>query len=728
MNRFIHTISFCFLLSYAASAQIILSVDNPSCGGGNDGSISVSVGVGGNFVYKRNGGSFQPDNTFNNLGAGGYTITVKDLETNCEYSKDTTLTGVGKPSLSVTGGGNFSYCANVGGPPKVELKATASGGTPPYTYNWWSSTCGQGCIVVSSTGEYKATVEDANGCKDDATVYVEIIPIECIIGVDPNDITGPTGYGDPRWVSKQDSLGYRVRFENDPTVATGPARKITIDVPLEEDVALNSFRIGSFGFANLLFDVPPNRTFYQTRVDAIDSLGVLVDVLISVDIINKKAFWIFQAIDPATGLPSALPTLGMLPVNDTLTHEGEGFVDFIVKPAPATVTGDVEEAQASIVFDQNAAIETNVWVNTIDAVAPTSNVDPLPAQSPVPDIEISWEGTDDTGGSGVKDYALYVSEDGDYFTEYQSGIVDTSITFIGQPGSTYSFYTRARDNAGNVEPPKATGTVPIYILPSSGAQLNLSVRVYLMGAFDQATGMMKDDLRQLSLLPVQQPYTTLGFQHAANPQEQINGNILTTSDNNAIVDWVLVQLLDKDDPQQLVASRAGLLQRDGDVVDMDGISSVAFESVVEDLYYLIVRHRNHLGVMTATPVSLSASGTAIDFTDDSTPTFGTDAQADVGGVKLLWPGDANGDGQVIYAGSGTDVNAISSKVFTNSLNTTFSPSFPFQGYDQADLNMDGQVIYAGAGTDVNLISLPIFTFPANLTNLSPTFVIMEQLP
>ena len=64
-----------------------------------------------------------------------------------------------------------------------------------------------------------------------------------------------------------------------------------------------------------------------------------------------KSFWIFQAIDPATGA-----TVGFLPP-DLIEGQGEGFVTYTVKPKSSAQTGATVDAQARIVFDTNDPID-----------------------------------------------------------------------------------------------------------------------------------------------------------------------------------------------------------------------------------------------------------------------------------------------------------------------------------------------------------------------------------
>ena len=89
--------------------------------------------------------------------------------------------------------------------------------------------------------------------------------------------------------------------------------------------------------------------------------------------------------------------------------------------------------------------------DTLDAVAPTSTVAPLPATEEDEDFTVSWSGQDDANGSGLASYSIYVSDNGGPFTPWLSDTTDTSATYDGQPGHTYAFYSVATDNAGNVE-------------------------------------------------------------------------------------------------------------------------------------------------------------------------------------------------------------------------------------------------------------------------------------
>ncbi len=77
---------------------------------------------------------------------------------------------------------------------------------------------------------------------------------------------------------------------------------------------------------------------------------------------------------------------------------------------------------------------------------------------------------------------------------------------------------------------------------------------------------MNDTLRTLNLLPTVEPYSSLTrFSHVGG--ETVNADVFAVTGNNAIADWVLVELRSGSDPTRIVATRAALVQRDGDVVD-----------------------------------------------------------------------------------------------------------------------------------------------------------------
>ncbi|WP_158861005.1 IPT/TIG domain-containing protein [Lunatibacter salilacus] len=288
------------------------------------------------------------------------------------------------------------------------------------------------------------------------------IPI--LVAIDPNDIIGPKGYGELQWISPGQLLDYTIRFENDPDFATAPAQVVKINHPLDSNININSLRLADFGFGDFTFKVPSNSSFYQGTLDVTDSLGVLVNVTAGIDVNRREAFWIFESLDSATGLPPEDALVGFLPVNDTTAVDiasgkigkGEGFVNFTVQANKGLDRLDSISAQAFIIFDINAPLATNIWINHLDPLPPVSKITSL-EDTGNQIYHIHTESEDE--GSGLETYDLYYSVNGGPLLPLATDLRDQSLYVFdtGIKDSTYCFVTLARDFAGNLESFKPLG-------------------------------------------------------------------------------------------------------------------------------------------------------------------------------------------------------------------------------------------------------------------------------
>jgi hypothetical protein len=277
----------------------------------------------------------------------------------------------------------------------------------------------------------------------------------------------------------------------------------------------------------------------------------------------------------------------------------------------------------------------------------------------------------------------------------------------------------------------------------------VSPKVFLQAPFDPVTGLMWDSLRVKGYIPLTEPYSSAPYSNTFTHTGGGGGEtisspaVLGVTGNNAIVDWVFIELRNQYDSTQVVATRSGLLHRNGDITDVDGTGPLCFENLIDSVFYVVIRHRNHLGVMTATPKVLpAASVTIVDFRYGAEPEFdfGTSlgnnfnytglAQAQITqSIRGLWSGDVNGDGVVKYIGQNTDRTAILGNLLTlpGNINQEYNYDFGY-GYHHGDINLDGKVKYNGPGADRNILLFYLISYPLNVQQESNFVHFIGQLP
>ncbi len=273
----------------------------------------------------------------------------------------------------------------------------------------------------------------------------------------------------------------------------------------------------------------------------------------------------------------------------------------------------------------------------------------------------------------------------------------------------------------------------------------LRAKVLLQGALlgTMTPGVMRDDLRSNGYVPLNDPYTLSGnprFAHAGSGGAASTTNLVLNTNAgtpDAIVDWVFVELRSSANSSIVVETRAALVQRDGDVVSpVDGDSPLEFTNLAGTSYFVSIKHRNHLGVMTASAQTLTVGGTVVDFTTMSNANVFNNAGYDgaemitIGAVKALWAGNANADVKVKYQGPSNDNATILSQVLTHPSNVSGTYNFDLAlGYFSGDINMDGKVKYQGSGNDPAFIFANIITnYTLNLMDLYNYDLFVEQLP
>jgi hypothetical protein len=166
----------------------------------------------------------------------------------------------------------------------------------------------------------------------------------------------------------------------------------------------------------------------------------------------------------------------------------------------------------------------------------------------------------------------------------------------------------------------------------------INVRTMLEGAHS-VNGVMSTVLHTQGLLSTTDPY----------------GKDVHVADIPAnVVDWVLLELRSATNPAIIIADTVGFLTTTGEVVALDGKGQILMSpnSVTPGEYYIAIRHRNHVAIMSSMPIELfQKSSPLYDFTTGQNKAFSS-TQAPM--IRLssgpdifgMVAGDANQDGIV----------------------------------------------------------------------------------
>jgi len=200
----------------------------------------------------------------------------------------------------------------------------------------------------------------------------------------------------------------------------------------------------------------------------------------------------------------------------------------------------------------------------------------------------------------------------------------------------------------------------------------LDLKVYLEGPFNGVD--METVLTNLTILPLNQPYNTPPWNYSGTES-------LIDIPNPEVVDWMLIELRDAPDaasatPATQIARQAALLLSNGNIVGLDGVLNLEFNEQIAQQLFIVVWHRNHLGIMSANALTPSPEDVYMyDFTTDVSQAY-NDGQKDLeGGNFGMMGGDINANNIV----DETDI----SQEWIFQAGTT--------GYLNGDIDLDGQV-------------------------------------
>lgn len=134
-----------------------------------DGAITV-VATGGlePYDFQINGGEYQTNSTFSNLGAGSYNVRVKD-KNGCTKTLDVTVSAAGSTLAATVQTTVDNSCETGNGTAVV----TATGGVPPYEFQINSQGYGSGNTFENlNEGDHVIIVKDSEECQQTLSVNI----------------------------------------------------------------------------------------------------------------------------------------------------------------------------------------------------------------------------------------------------------------------------------------------------------------------------------------------------------------------------------------------------------------------------------------------------------------------------------------------------------------------------------------------------------------------------
>jgi len=325
-------------------------------------------------------------------------------------------------------------------------------------------------------------------------------------------------------------------------------------------------------------------------------------------------------------------------------------------------------ARVTTPFYENPETQTNVV--TENAVALTWVIMPEALIS-AGDIGLSYPSTAELTNFTRADANIVSWEDG------------SSTSYLSQNATTTGTDPYSTELAAAFEA-DAAGIYYLGITDDESDQNNvlLAVSCFLEGAFNGTT--MNNDLGTggatsiLANYALNQPYNTAPWNYAGS--ESITEQFLI--DNTDIVDWILIELRDANDPSIIVTQLAALLRADGTIIDHLG-EATAIITAAPGSYIVAIRHRNHGDVRSLSAIDLSVTNGSFDIRTSNANVLGSTNLKQVGPAYVMYSGDADGN---------NDINAVDNNSYWR-LNSGTTNT-----YNLSDFDMNGDV----NSIDINL--------------------------
>jgi PKD repeat protein len=176
-------------------------------------------------------------------------------------------------------------------------------------------------------------------------------------------------------------------------------------------------------------------------------------------------------------------------------------------------------------------------------------------------------------------------------------------------------------------------------------EIIVDLTVFLEGPFNDTD--MNTDLTDLTNFPFSQPYNIQPWNYTGNES-------IESLPNPDIVDWVMVELRDATNAlsatsSTIVSRQAAFLLINGKIVGMDGISNLQFNISIDQHLFVVIWHRNHLGVLSSDSLTETGGIYTYNFTDSANKAYSlsNDGQKEIGsGIWGMFGGDGDRNGTI----------------------------------------------------------------------------------
>ena len=391
--------------------------------------------------------------------------------------------------------------------------------------------------------------------------------------------------------------------------------------------------------------------------------------------------------DPNSGQTLGLPTITSVVPNGTATVNSDGTITF----TPTAGFIGTSTFQYTICDNGSASLCVTTPVTVTVLATPASTNANLPPTAMDDAVQV-LKSTSITGNLGLNDTDPNAGQTLTHslLTNPTRGIMSLNAngTYTYTPNAGFTgtdqFLYKVCDN-GN---PTLCDTATVYITVYEFPCITLTLKVLLEGPLSTTTGLMGTVLNQRGLLPGQTPIgqfatpTPVGHPYRGAPWNltDTTGQNFRNYPTNA-VDWVVVSLRANNTSSANILRVPALLLNDGTVSFLNTCFSLPSGS-----YFVVVEHRNHMGVMSPSAVAVVNGVLAFDFTTGNSltsisvndpPAFG---QKTVGSKFAMHAGDGKKNTQT----TNFDINFNDSQLWK-------LESGVFDQYRYGDFNMNADV-------------------------------------